>query len=208
MDQSLCRFNLSHLVVRDLKETQIKKGKNILIVASLNDEKVVLRKVKAPNSISTQEDELNYFYYIVNISIATCLGFALFESNYYLVFDYAMFTVEDWVNQVNLFCADNQDNRTKKLEHKIKVFYDLVKIILEFRYRGFYFEQIELSEIFIDEFLNVKIFDLSQFRQGCCSDDKFETVCNYLGEKIFGKEYRKLRHDELIQNIPRERLED
>lgn len=200
MDQSFCRFNLTDLILRDLKETQIKKGKNLLIVASLNDEKVVLRKIEVPNLASPQEHELYYFYYIVNKNIATCLGFAIFDSDYYLVFDYATFTVEDWVSQVNIFCAMYEDDKNSKLEEKKQIFQKLVKILNDFRKRELFFEHLELSEMFIDEFLNIKIFDLRQIRQGLCSDDKISLILNHLKEKIFGAESLSSIQDDLMQS--------
>lgn len=173
MEGDLYRFNLTHLISLDRVETIVEKGGKKLIVASLGDLKVVMKETSGISSEPENlKDEISKFFFVADEGIATCLGYAYLNNKHYLVFEYSMFTVKDWLTLLNQNFYERKLGQTDSSKNKwnnkvLSVFSKILKILYDLFLRGFGFVELSLYDFFIDnESLDVQIFNLEEMIQG------------------------------------------
>jgi hypothetical protein len=195
IEAELFRFNITGLITRDRKETVVLKGEKKLIVASLDGMKVVLKQIKGLATLSENlQDEMLRFFFIVHPGIATCLGYACWDCEYFLVFHYSMFTVDDWLDSRRRFYHERiiaGQPSDDDLHYEVSyVFEEILNIINELYVRGMCFNTLNLNDIFIDQDgKNPEIYNLEDLTIENKNPNQVENLSvklyyDMLGEKV------------------------
>jgi len=162
MEEFLNRFNVSDLLLKDAKEIELVKGENHLWYATLGEDRVLYREAKNETLIQGVDKEIWYFFRIQSKYLAYCLGYALVNEDYLLVFPANPFTLQDWFKNKTKVKFRKNPLGDEELQRVLNNVLQIFKFLLNVR---LYLNDCALSDFFVGDQGDVQLYNLSNAQE-------------------------------------------